>query len=75
VSYLFPELLPPALLRRLTRRRHHDSASGAEFPQLPRWLDRVLFRLSSATFRLRRVWPAGTTVLLVARRRESPGTS
>jgi len=68
VSYLFPELLPPALARRALRSRTGVPAAPAtDFPELPRMLDRVLLRVSLLTYRWRRRWPAGTSLLLVAR--------
>ena len=63
-TYLFPELVPPALLRKL--RRSHGEA--AEFPALPRAIDRLAGRLGRISARLRRWWPLGTSVLVVARR-------
>ena len=62
LSYLFPELVPPGLLR---RRR---PPGNAEFPELPRPLNEALYLLGSASVRLRRFWPAGTSLLAVARR-------
>lgn len=63
-SYLFPELIPPALLRKMRR----SSGEAAEFPELPTALDRVAAAVGRTTARLRRWWPAGTSVLVVARR-------
>ena len=60
-SYLFPELVPPALLRRFRR----SDGAAAEFPTLPALLDRLLGVVGRATSRLRRLWPAGTSVYLV----------
>lgn len=67
-SYLFPELIPPALLRKLRR----STGEAADFPALPRPVDRVAELISAATARLRRWWPAGTSVLVVARRSREP---
>lgn len=67
-SYLFPELIPPALLRKLRR----STGEAAEFPVLPAMIDRVAAAISGATARLRRWWPAGTSVLVVARRSSDP---
>jgi hypothetical protein len=61
-GYLFPELIPPALLRKLRR----STGGTAEFPALPAMLDRLAGRVSGATARLRRWWPAGTSVVLIA---------
>jgi SAM-dependent methyltransferase len=70
VSFLFPELLPPALVRRVARGRvgRDRDARIAEFPNLPRVLDRALRYVSGLTYRCRRWWPAGTSLLLVAHR-------
>ncbi len=68
IAYLFPELLLPALVRKL-RSPGGDDESRAEFPELPGWLDRLLFIGSSLTYKARRVWPAGTSLVLVARKR------
>jgi hypothetical protein len=67
LSYLFPEMVPPALLRR-SRRRAQDDGS-AEFPNLPPLLSRLLYVLGSASLAGRRRWPAGTSLLAVARRK------
>lgn len=63
-SYLFPELIPPALLRKLRR----TSGGAADFPTLPRLVDRLAGAVGRISARLRRWWPAGTSVLVVARR-------
>lgn len=63
-SYLFPELLPIVLLRKL----RNSGGGTADFPRLPRWVDRAGEVLSSSTTKLRRLWPAGTSVVCVARR-------
>ena len=70
LSYLFPEMLPAAMVRR--RRQRSDGASGdldpdsAEFPDLPQPVNELLYGLGSGSERLRRVWPAGTSLLAVA---------
>ena len=71
ISFLFPEMLPPAVARRF-QRRSSDDAGSAELPELPGWLDRLLFRVSSLTYRFRRWWPAGSSLVLVAEKRERP---
>jgi SAM-dependent methyltransferase len=63
-DYLFPELLPLLTARKLRRAvRAH-----ADFPQLSPAVAQLGYRVSSATASLRRLWPAGTSLLLVARR-------
>lgn len=61
-SYLFPELLVPALARKVLRR----SSTSAEFPDLPEWLDQSAYHLARATSRFYPRWPAGTSLMLVA---------
>jgi hypothetical protein len=63
-DYLFPELLPLLPVRKLRRGARND----ADFPQLPKTVSRVGYRISSATAAMRKVWPAGTSVMVVARR-------
>jgi SAM-dependent methyltransferase len=67
-SYLFPELIPPALLRKLRR----STGDAADFPHLPAAVDRVGAVISGTTARLRRWSPAGTSVFVVARRSSEP---
>lgn len=67
-GYLFPELVPPALVRKLRR----PSGIAAEFPTLPAVVDRTAAAVSRATTRLRRWWPVGTSALVVARRTHDP---
>jgi Methyltransferase domain len=62
VSYLFPELFPILVARRLrVRPRAH-----ADFPELPAPLDAVGHGVASATTAARRIWPVGTSVVAVA---------
>lgn len=66
-SYLFPELVPPALVRKFRRaRRTHGSA--AEFPHLPAVIDRTAAAIGHTSTRLRRWWLFGTSVVVFARR-------
>jgi hypothetical protein len=69
-AYLFPELLPLGWWRRLRDRRRAGSADGgeAEFPDLPKPLNKALYRLSSASKAARGAWPAGTSLFAVLRR-------
>lgn len=60
LGYLFPEMIPPALLRRW--RGSAVSAADAEFPVLPDWLNRALYGVGSATTAARRAWPAGSSL-------------
>lgn len=57
-AYLFPELLPLVAVRKLQRgEREH-----ADFPELPRLVDRSAEMFSRGTTALRRIWPGGTSV-------------
>jgi hypothetical protein len=69
LSFLFPEMLPAALLRQRQERRHAREGESAEFPDLPPLANRVLHGVGSATLVGRGHWPAGTSLLAVARRR------
>jgi hypothetical protein len=62
VHYLFPELLPIALWRRV--RASEDGS--ADFPALPTWVDRVGGLVSGMSAGASRVWPAGTSLVAVA---------
>lgn len=58
-AYLFPELLPLVAVRKVQRgEREH-----ADFPSLPRVVDRAAELFSRGTTALRRIWPAGTSVV------------
>jgi hypothetical protein len=63
VSYLFPELLPAALVRRNRR-----GPSEAEWPRLPPFVDRALYSLGVPSVAARKLWPFGTSLLAVCRR-------
>lgn len=67
-SYLFPELVPLAFVRRW----RSSDGTAAEFPRLPGWVERVGRTLGALTTSARRLWPVGTSVLVVARRPEDP---
>ena len=62
VAYLFPELLPLLPMRKLRR----APRAHADFPQLSPVVSRVGHAISTLTTKLRRVWPAGTSVVLTA---------
>jgi hypothetical protein len=60
-AYLFPELLPLVAVRKLQRtEREH-----ADFPSLPRFIDRSAELFSRGTTAIRRIWPAGTSVVVL----------
>jgi Methyltransferase domain len=63
-AYLFPELSPLLLARRLRRAQRTD----ADFPQLGRFADALGYRIASLTTAARRLWPFGTSVVAVATR-------
>jgi hypothetical protein len=67
LDYLFPELVPFALLRKLAMRRRRPGGE-VEFPELPRPANELLYRIGSASLRMRRSWPLGTSLLAVLRR-------
>ena len=67
VSFLFPELVPAAVVRRFRSARGTD-AEAAEFPTLPRMADRALRSIGLRTYAARRFTPVGTSLLLVATR-------
>ena len=67
LDYLFPELVPLALLRKLTMGRR-SAGDEVEFPELPRPANELLYRIGSVSLRLRRSWPLGTSLLAVFRR-------
>jgi hypothetical protein len=71
LSYVFPEMLPPALVRRL--RRPASAAAGpaeeaAEFPDPPALVNQLLYGVGRASQAARKVWPAGTSLYAVLRR-------
>ena len=68
VSYLFPEMLPAGILRRIGDRRAAQRGGGADFPRFTPAVDRFLFTVARLTTRLRRLAPAGTSVVAVFRR-------
>jgi hypothetical protein len=63
LSYLFPELVPLGLLRRLRR-----GGGEVEFPELPRALNEALLRIGAVSLRLRGRWPLGTSLFAVLRK-------
>ena len=66
VNYLFPEFVLPALARRAACRwSAGGNASTTDFPEFSRPIDAVLLAICTVTYRLRRFWPAGTSLVLV----------
>lgn len=64
-DYLFPEMLPLVVKRRFSA----SSSGNADMPVLGDRTNRIGNTISSATARIRRIWPAGTSVVAVAERR------
>jgi hypothetical protein len=60
-DYLFPEMLPLVVKRKI-----RPSVDNVDMPRLSDRTNRVGYAISSTTTRLRRVWPAGTSVAAVA---------
>jgi hypothetical protein len=72
VSYLFPELVPAALIRR--RRLPANSGAmrsvgEAHFPDPPRAINDFLHAVGSVSLALRRVWPIGSSLFAALERR------
>jgi hypothetical protein len=67
VSFLFPELVPPAMLRaRLGSPKEPDTGiTLGTFPSLPRVADDLLFLLGRPSVSLRRHWRTGTSLFAV----------
>lgn len=68
ISYLFPEMVPLGLTRKLRRSASGDS-DEAHFPDLPKWLNDILYGLGTISLRLRRWSPIGTSLYAVLVRR------
>lgn len=64
-DYLFPEMLPLIAKRKLVGAAGDD----ADMPVLSDRVNRIGYAISTATSRMRRVWPAGTSVVAIAERR------
>jgi hypothetical protein len=71
MSYLFPEMVPVGLARRLLRRRApaNGGSESALFPDLPVPLNEGLYGLGRLSLRLRRVAPLGSSLFAVLARR------
>lgn len=68
VSYLFPEMVPPALARRFAPRPRVLSASEYAMPRLPRLVNHLLYSVGLVSQLLRRFHFVGTSVFAVARK-------
>lgn len=62
VSYLFPELLIPAIYRKV------KNSKQINFPKLPKSINNFLFLISIFISKLRRIIPFGLSVLVVAKK-------
>ena len=60
-DYLFPEMLPLVVKRKL-----RPSDDNVDMPRLSDRANRIGHALSSTTSRVRRIWPAGTSVVAIA---------
>ena len=60
-DYLFPEMLPLVVKRKL-----RPSDDNVDMPRLSDRMNRFGYAISSMTRRMRRIWPAGTSVVAVA---------
>jgi hypothetical protein len=60
-DYLFPEMLPLVVKRKL-----RPSEDNVDMPRLSDRVNRIGYAVSSTTGRMRRIWPAGTSVAAVA---------
>lgn len=70
ISYLFPELVPLAWVRRVRRPGGSGVHGGsAEFPDLPELLNEGLYAIGKLSLRMRRRWPIGTSLFAALQRR------
>ncbi|HEX6602938.1 MAG TPA: methyltransferase domain-containing protein [Solirubrobacterales bacterium] len=67
-SYIFPELIPLGLARRMRMRNGSGGDDEAEFPELPKPANETLYRVGRATMKRRSWWPAGTSLFARIRR-------
>jgi hypothetical protein len=67
VSFLFPEMVPLAMVRaRRGAENHADENGSAEFPDLPALVNDALYGLGTASLTLRKKWAFGTSLFLAA---------
>jgi hypothetical protein len=67
-SFLFPEMVPPGMLRKRRKSTPVPDISGddAEFPDLPRFVNDVLYATGTVSVSLRRRWGTGTSIFMAA---------
>jgi hypothetical protein len=67
-SFLFPELVPVGMLRKRRRVADPERKAGedAEFPDLPGFMNDVLYGLGRTSLALRRRWWTGTSLFMAA---------
>jgi hypothetical protein len=72
LAYLFPEMLPAAILRRLkagfSSARTTPTDSCTEFPDLPQLINRALLGVGALSLALRKYVPLGTSLIAVLKR-------
>jgi 2-polyprenyl-3-methyl-5-hydroxy-6-metoxy-1,4-benzoquinol methylase len=70
ISYLFPEMVPFALVRKFFGRKKNilNNANDAEFIDIPESLNKLLYYIGKFTLNFRKLSPFGTSILLVARK-------
>jgi len=72
LCYLLPEMIPLGWVRKVARgtsQGGEGNGKPAEFPDLPKVLNHLLYGLGVVSLRLRRWWPAGTSLMAVLVRR------
>jgi hypothetical protein len=70
LAYLFPEMIPAAVIRRMKERLRPRSnySDAAEFPDLPKMVNDLMYGIGTVGVRTRRVVPAGTSLFAAATR-------
>ena len=68
LSYLFPEMVPPGLVRKVTRSAGRGRTEDAYFPTPPRAVNRMLYGVGVVSLRGRRLWPLGSSLFAALRR-------
>ena len=67
-SFLFPEMVPLGRLRKRRKGTHQPDIAGddAEFPDLPRFANDLLYGAGTASVSLRHKWRTGTSIFMAA---------